>query len=128
MIIGPSAISINRITAPQSRGESVSAVPHSKTTLRAASVTIHITRSTALSIDATSHLSAPSVLTDNVKIIRRASGPESVKTKDQPGALLLHDDGGLSDNDETKGVERDVAIKSPVKGKKRANNEVGYVS
>jgi hypothetical protein len=48
--------------------------------------------------------------------------------KNQPGALSLHDDGGLSDNDETKGAERDVAIKSPVKGKKRANNEVGYVS
>jgi hypothetical protein len=60
---------------------------------------------------------APSVLSENVKII--------VNAEPAP-ALSLYNNGGLSDNDEIKGEERDYAINSPPKGKKRINNEVFF--
>jgi len=34
---------------------------------------------------------------------------------------------GLSDEDETKGLERDAAIMSPPKGKKHINSSVGNI-
>ena len=72
-----------------------------------------------------SRLSAPSVLTDDVKIISyRASN--SVKVKSEPVLeLFMHDD-GLSDNDEIRGEEREVVINSPPKGKKRVTSEVSF--
>jgi hypothetical protein len=65
-----------------------------------------------------------SVLSKNIKVISRQ--PDVVKVKaersTEPG---LHDqDGGLSDNDEIMGNEREVAINSPPKGKKRVTSEV----
>jgi hypothetical protein len=72
--------------------------------------------------------SAPSVLTDNVKIISyRASSPVKVKAEPVP-TLSMYDDGGLSDNDETRGEEREVAINSPPKGKKQVTSEVSLLS
>lgn len=62
---------------------------------------------------------APSILSDNVKIIVKAE-PAS--------ALSMYNNGGLSDNDEIKGEERDYAINSPPKGKKRINSEVFFFS
>ncbi|KAI9463505.1 hypothetical protein F5148DRAFT_1150266 [Russula earlei] len=71
-----------------------------------------------------SHLLAPSVLPDNVKIISsQASSPVKVKAKLVP-ELSMYDDGGLSDNDETKGKEWEVTINSPPKGKKWVTSEV----
>ena len=64
--------------------------------------------------------SAPSVLSDQVKIISRQ--PNKVKAE-----LVYHHDeynGGLSDNDEITGEEREVAINSPPKGKRRVTSEV----
>jgi hypothetical protein len=73
-----------------------------------------------------SHLSAPSVLTDDVKIISyRASNMVKVKGEPVP-ELSMYDDGGLSDNDEIRGKERGVAINSPPKGKKRVTSEVSF--
>jgi hypothetical protein len=70
-------------------------------------------------------LYAPSVLSNNVKIISN----QSVKVKAEPAlALSIHDNGGLSDNDEIGGEEREVAIKSPPKGKRRITSEVFFFS
>ena len=63
----------------------------------------------------TSHSSAPSVLTNNVKIISHHS--VKVKAELSP-TLLLHTDGGLSDNGERIGEEWEAVINSPPKGKK----------
>jgi hypothetical protein len=72
----------------------------------------------------TSRSSAPSVLTDNVKIISH----HSVKVKAELSPTLsLHIDGGLSDNDERRGEEREAAINSPPKGKKRVTSEVSLL-
>ena len=72
-----------------------------------------------------SHSSVPSVLTYNVKIISHQAS-DSVKVKfELPPTLSLNDDGGLSDNDERRGEEQEVAINSPPKGKKRLTSKVG---
>lgn len=69
------------------------------------------------SLTGASRSSVPSVLTKDVKII---SHPSSLKVKSEPGVTLSLNDrtGGLSDNDETRGDEREAAINSPPKGKK----------
>ena len=50
------------------------------------------------------------------------------KPKSQPikreGAVLNILDGGLSDQDETEGAEREAAVKSPLKNGKRATSSV----
>jgi hypothetical protein len=67
--------------------------------------------------------SAPSILTDGVEII--TSKPVKVKTEPAPVAgFVINDVGAISDNDETRGDERDLAIISPPKGKKRLTSEV----
>jgi len=69
--------------------------------------------------------SAPSVLTDNVKIISRPRTSELAKVNPEPASTVcLNDNGGLSDNDEVMGEEREAAFASPVKGKKRVTSEV----
>lgn len=78
----------------------------------------------SLTSGASSWLSAPSVLSDKVKIIsHRSSNSVNVKA-----GLAPCDDGGLSDNDEMRGMEREVAINSPPKGKKRLTSEVFFPS
>lgn len=100
-----------------------SAVPNSNLTSRATkSVTSHVPSLTT----GASRSSAPSVLSDNVKIItHRASELVKVKSELLPTTLSLNDDGGLSDNDERRGEEREVAINSPPKGKKKLTSKVG---
>jgi hypothetical protein len=50
---------------------------------------------------------------------------DSVKVKAELSPTLsLHIDGGLSDNEERRGEEREAAINSPPKGKKRVTSEV----
>jgi hypothetical protein len=75
----------------------------------------------------TSHRSyAPSVLSNDVKIIsRQSSNVAKVKAEHAP-ALSVYNNGGLSDNDEIKGEEREVAINSPPKGKRRITSEVFF--
>lgn len=110
----------------QKRGSEIkawaSAVSNGNPTSRAPkSVSSHVPSLTS----GASRSSAPSVLTDNVKIISRQVS-DSVKVKEEPvPALSLFDDGGLSDNDEMRGEEREAAINSPPKGKKRVTSEVG---
>ena len=77
---------------------------------------------------ASGHSFAPSVLSNHVKIISHHSS-DTVKVKEERApALSLYNNGGLSDNDEIKGEEREVAIKSPPKGKRRMNSEVFFFS
>jgi hypothetical protein len=64
--------------------------------------------------------SAPSVLSDEVKIISRQPN----KVKAEPVYHRDEYNGGLSDNDEIKGEEREVAINSPPKGKRRVTSKV----
>jgi hypothetical protein len=65
----------------------------------------------------TSHSSAPSVLTDNVKIISQLLDLVKVKAELSP-TLSLHIDGGLSDNNKRRGEEQEATINSPPKRKK----------
>ena len=54
----------------------------------------------------TSHSSAPSVLSNKVKIIsHQALELVKVKAELAPAALSIYNDGGLSDNDEIRGME-----------------------
>jgi hypothetical protein len=79
-------------------------------------------KSTPSLTNGTSRSSAPSVLSDQVKIIIHQ--PNKVKVEP-----VYHRDeynGGLSDNDKVKGEEREVAINSPPKGKKRITSEVFF--
>ena len=65
------------------------------------------------------------LLTNNIRIVsHEALG--SVKVIAKPGldTIAINYYGGLSENDETNGEEREVAIKSPPKGKKRITSEV----
>ena len=83
------------------------------------------TRSTTPSLTSgTSCSSAPSVITDNVKIINHES--TLVKVKTEIPTISLNDNGGLSDNNELMGEEQEVAVKSPPKGKKQVTSKVGY--
>ena len=70
----------------------------------------------SLTVGTTSRSHASSVLTENIKIIAKA----------EPAVLSIHNNGGLSDNDEMGGEERDFAIKSPPKGKRRITSEVFF--
>jgi hypothetical protein len=72
----------------------------------------------------TSRSSATSVLTDSIKIISHTAPPDQSKVKVEIDVISLSDEGGLSDNDEMVGKEREVAINSPPKGKKRITSEV----
>ena len=52
-----------------------------------------------------------------------------VTTKVMPASKGIQiTDGGLSDKDESVGVERDAAVASPVKGKQRATSAVSILS
>jgi hypothetical protein len=75
----------------------------------------------ALSASGSSH-PASSVLTNTI-IVTNAQVPQTVKINQDTDAIYTID-GGLSDCEETAGVERAAAIASPVKGKKRLSSEV----
>ena len=66
----------------------------------------------------TSCLTAPSVLMSNVKVISHPVMLVKVKAEPAPDAIKFYSNGGLSDNDEVNGIEREVAVTSPPKGKK----------
>jgi hypothetical protein len=109
----------------QKRGSAIkawaSAVPNGKPTSRASkSIFSHVPSLTT----GASRSSAPSVLTNKVKIFSHQVS-DSVKVKDEPAPMISLFDGGLSDNDEMRGEEREAAINSPPKGKKRVTSEVG---
>jgi hypothetical protein len=71
-----------------------------------------------------SRSSVNSILTDNIKVITHQSS-DQVKVKIESRADVISlSDGGLSDNDELGGKERESAINSPPKGKKRITSEV----
>ena len=69
-----------------------------------------------------SRSSAASVLTENIKVFTKG---DQVKIKGEHQEVIsLSDDGGLSDSNELGGKEREIAINSPLKGKKRITSEV----
>jgi hypothetical protein len=74
----------------------------------------------------TSHSSALSVLTDNVKIISYQA-LDSVKVKAESATLSLQYDGSLSNNDEMRGEEHEAVINSPPKRKKQVTSEVSFL-
>ena len=83
------------------------------------------------SLTGASSRSTASILTDNIKVISHQNS-ERVKVKvelqGQADVIsLLSDEGGLSDCDELAGKEREIAINSPPKGKKRITSEVTYM-
>ena len=108
-------------------GNWASAIPRNGTTSQGPKSTSIHTRSDipSLTCDTTTGRSyAPSILSDNVKIIsHQFSDVAKVKAEPAP-ALSSYNDGGLSDNDEIRGEELDFAINSPPKGKRRINSEV----
>ena len=70
-----------------------------------------------------SRSSALSVLTNNIKIVSQSqtselANPELVST------IGFNENGGLSDNDEIMGEEREVVFASPFKGKKQLTSKV----
>ena len=103
-----------------------SAVPKSKPTLQAASSLTRRARSATPSVmSGAGRSSTPSVLTNDVTIISRSQTSELTKVHSELAPTIgFNECGGLSDNDETMGEERDAAFASPVKGKKRLTSEV----
>jgi hypothetical protein len=69
--------------------------------------------------NASTRSSASSVLSKNVKITTKVE-PANI------GIQII--DGALSDEDETMGFEREAAVMSPPKGKKRATSAVSNMS
>ncbi|KAH9022634.1 hypothetical protein EDB85DRAFT_1895159 [Lactarius pseudohatsudake] len=58
------------------------------------------------------HTSAPSALTNNVKVISRVALPLA-EVQAEPSDTGVNSDAGLSDNDEMNGNEREAAVNSP---------------
>ncbi|KAH8980733.1 hypothetical protein EDB86DRAFT_3087613 [Lactarius hatsudake] len=63
------------------------------------------------------------VLTKIVQVGHHGSGPSLHPVNTKSPTLSLCDEGGLSDNDEMRGSEREAAINSPVKGTSRVTSE-----
>ena len=82
-------------------------------------------RSVPALTNASSRFTGHSVLTDGIAITSKAA--PTVRIKPDPDFIDIYD-GGLSDHDEIRGRERDVAILSPPKGKMRLNSEVSILS
>ncbi|KAF8508180.1 hypothetical protein JB92DRAFT_2954585 [Gautieria morchelliformis] len=79
--------------------------------------------------NSTSHSSAPSVLTKNIRIVsQEALGSVKVKAEPVLDTITINSDGGLSENDETNGEEREqLILQKPSKAaqttSKKARNE-----
>ena len=99
-------------------------VPIGNPTSQPSSVASYARSTTPLLMSGASHSSAPSVITDNIKIVNRKS--TLVKVKTEIPIFSRNNNGGLLDNDELMDEEWEVAVKSPSKGKKRVTSEVGY--
>lgn len=114
------AESIVNASKPTSKAsKSNKSLKSSKSSSRSASVL-------PLSTNVSSRPSADSVLTKNITISQTVPAPIKVETNDHDGAILIVD-GGISDEDETKGFERDAAVASPPKGKKRVTSTVSNI-
>lgn len=88
-----------------------------KTSSRSASILPLLT-------NASSRSSVNSVLTKGITISQAAPVPIKVETNDDSILII---DGGISDEDETHGFERDAAVSSPPKGKKRVTSAVSNI-
>ena len=104
------------------------AVPKSKPISQVAnSLTRHARpRSTTPSVmSGAGRSSAPSVLTGNVTIITECQPSGLAKVNPKLASTTgFNENGGLSDNDEIKGAEREAALASPLKGKRRITSKV----
>jgi hypothetical protein len=74
----------------------------------------------------TSGSTAPSVLTNNVRIVSHVA-PAPAKVKPKPIDIRVNSNAGLSDNNETNGNERKAAVNSPPKGRKCITSDVCFV-
>ncbi|KAH9038774.1 hypothetical protein EDB85DRAFT_2141661 [Lactarius pseudohatsudake] len=83
--------------------------------------TSHKKRKQALPIENDSSANRGVILTKIVRVGHYGSGPSLGPVN--PPTLTLHDEGGLSDNDEMRGPEREAAINSPLKGTGRVTSE-----
>ena len=108
------AASIPRNAQPSSKATSKTGT---KTSSRGDSILPPLT-------EATTRSSANSVLTKNITISQKA--PVKVKLETNDVSINIVDE-GLSDEDETNGVERDAAVASPPKGKKRVTSAVSQI-
>jgi hypothetical protein len=114
------------------RGEAIErwklAVPKGrKPSSQASNSVIGRSRSATPSVaGSTSRSSAPSILTNKIEIINHNhQTTEVVKVKSNlVPSIEIRDDGGLSDNDEMMGEEREVAFASTLKGKEQAASDV----
>ena len=107
---------VNKKNCSSAIKEWSSAVSRNEPPLQTHSIASHTRTATPSLTSCASHSSAPSVLTNNVKIIQ---APDMVKVKSEPVPMVfLDNNGGLSDNDEMKEEEHEVTIKSPPKRKK----------
>jgi hypothetical protein len=86
----------------------------------------HSSARPALTTGATSHQSTCSIITNNVKIV--SCGSEKAKVEPAPKTITVLSDGGLSDCDETNGVEWLAAVNSPLKGQNPVTSEVSLLS
>jgi hypothetical protein len=77
-----------------------------------------------LTVHGSTRSSAKSVLTDNVLILHKAAVPVKPKVKKQDALQVIERGLGLSDDDDTQALEREAAVCSPPKGKKRVTSSV----
>ena len=73
----------------------------------------------------TSGSTAPSVLTNNVRIVSHMA-PASAKVIPEPIDTGVDSNVGLSDNNEINGNEQEAAVNSPPKGKKHITSDVFF--
>jgi hypothetical protein len=71
--------------------------------------------------DATTRSSGTSALSKNIKVSRDI--PVKIESHD---TFIQVAEGGLEDDDEAADLEREAAIKSPLKGKKRVSSSVSF--
>jgi hypothetical protein len=74
--------------------------------------------------NATSRSSSSSVLSKGIKISQNIKVKAEPHRDDASIEIIEH---GLEDNDETVGVEREAALKSPPKGKTRVSSAVSEI-
>jgi hypothetical protein len=103
----------------------VNAKPPSQAPSRAPTARSTTTINTVPSLtNASSRSTGRSVLTDTITVTGK--GVPSIQVKSEHDVIDIHD-GGLSDHDEINGHEREAALLSPPKGKKRMNSEVNIL-
>lgn len=104
--------------------------PNSKHAARSTSTNRNAQPLPSLTTGSTARSTAHSVLSQNILITQHDPPKIIIKTEPEIAggdSLLYVSDGGLSDNDETTGYEREDAVLSPPKGKRRVSSSVSVI-